>query len=156
MAHWAVQRRRERTRFAQKSHDWSYEIIKKILLYVFFDYNGEMYRELFLEDLMVNGECFFKFLVQPLAWSYTKNHPNLRQNISALHNDNTPTHTSLILISSLKTVIIPQAPYSPDLAPGDFFLFANLKKLKLFWRKKYLSSHLFLNTRIFCFNTHTD
>ena len=28
-----------------------------------------------------------------------------------------------------KTVIIPQPPYSPDLAPDDFFLFPKLRKL---------------------------
>ena len=41
-----------------------------------------------------------------------------------------PAHTSMLMCAFLaknETVIIPQPPYSLDLAPADFFLFPNLK-----------------------------
>ncbi|UYV79906.1 hypothetical protein LAZ67_18001018 [Cordylochernes scorpioides] len=48
-----------------------------------------------------------------------------------LHHDNAPAHTSLLvrdLLAKNNTLMMPQPPYSPDLAPCDFFLFPKLKR----------------------------
>jgi len=50
-----------------------------------------------------------------------------------LHHDNATTHTSnLVQQFSAKhgTAQLQQPPYSPDLAPCDFFLFPRLKKVQ--------------------------
>ena len=47
-----------------------------------------------------------------------------------LHHDNAPAHASLLIRSYLakhQTYVVPHPPYSPDLAPADFFLFPKLK-----------------------------
>ena len=47
-----------------------------------------------------------------------------------LHHDNAPAHASLLSRSYLakhQTPVVPHPPYSPDLAPADFFLFPKLK-----------------------------
>ena len=47
-----------------------------------------------------------------------------------LHHNNAPSHTSLVLqqfLSEKSTPVITQSPYSPDLAPSDFWLFPTLK-----------------------------
>ena len=47
-----------------------------------------------------------------------------------LHHDNAPAHKSLLIrefLTKHQTTVVPQLPYSPDLAPGDFFLFPKLK-----------------------------
>jgi len=47
-----------------------------------------------------------------------------------LHHDNAPAHASLLireLLVKQETIVVPQPPYSPDLAPADFFLFPQLK-----------------------------
>jgi transposase len=47
-----------------------------------------------------------------------------RNKTSMLHHNNAPAHTSLLILEFLvknETTIIPQPPYSPDLAPADFF-----------------------------------
>ena len=47
-----------------------------------------------------------------------------------LHYDNAPAHASLLIRSYLakhQTVVVPHPPYSPDLAPANFFLFPKLK-----------------------------
>ena len=49
-----------------------------------------------------------------------------------LHHDNAPAHTSHLLQQFLAkhgTAQLQQPPYSPDLAPCDFFLFPRLKKV---------------------------
>jgi transposase len=47
-----------------------------------------------------------------------------------LQHDNVPSHSSLLVrdfLAKHATTVLPQPPYSPDLAPADFFLFPKLK-----------------------------
>jgi transposase len=47
-----------------------------------------------------------------------------------LHHDSAPAHAPLLISSNLakhQTSVVPHPPYSPDLAPADFFLFPKLK-----------------------------
>jgi len=47
-----------------------------------------------------------------------------------LHHDNVPAHASLLIrefLAKQDKIVVPQSPYSPDLAPADFFLFPKLK-----------------------------
>jgi histone-lysine N-methyltransferase SETMAR len=49
---------------------------------------------------------------------------------STLHHDNAPAHASLLMrdfLTNMNTSVLPLPPYSPDLAPADFFLFPKLK-----------------------------
>jgi transposase len=50
----------------------------------------------------------------------------------ALHHDNAPAHSSLLIrdfLTKHETTLVPQPPYSPDLAPADIFLFTKLKSI---------------------------
>lgn len=47
-----------------------------------------------------------------------------------LHHDNAPAHTPMLKRETLaknKTIIMPQPPYSLDLASAEFFLYSKLK-----------------------------
>jgi len=47
-----------------------------------------------------------------------------------LRHDNAPCHTSLLVrqfLSNKNITLCPHSPYSPDLAPCDFWLFLNVK-----------------------------
>jgi len=58
---------------------------------------------------------------RPEAWT---------NNTWMLHHDNAPAHASLLIrefFTKHETTVVPQPPYSPDLAPADFFLFLKLK-----------------------------
>jgi transposase len=47
-----------------------------------------------------------------------------------LHHDIAPAHASLLIrefLAKNESTVVPQPPYSPDLAPADFFLFLKLK-----------------------------
>jgi transposase len=49
-----------------------------------------------------------------------------------LHADNAPTHTSLLICQFLvkhETTVVPQPPYSPDLAPADFSFIPQIKNV---------------------------
>lgn len=57
--------------------------------------------------------------------------PDLWKNNSwILHHDNAPSHTSILVrefLAKNSTYVIDQAPYSPNMAPCDFFLSPKLK-----------------------------
>ena len=45
--------------------------------------------------------------------------------------DNTPPHKAAVTMATIRDCgfeIVPHPPYSPDLAPSDYYLFPNLKK----------------------------
>jgi len=49
-----------------------------------------------------------------------------------LHHDNAPAQALLfirIYLAKHQTSVVPHPPYSPDLAPADFFLFPKLKPI---------------------------
>ena len=49
------------------------------------------------------------------------------------HHDNAPSHTSLkamVKLDQLRFELVAHPPYSPDLAPSDYYLFPNLKWLQ--------------------------
>ncbi|XP_052827628.1 histone-lysine N-methyltransferase SETMAR-like [Octopus bimaculoides] len=48
-----------------------------------------------------------------------------------LHQDNAPVHKSVIARAAVNDCgfgLVDHLPYSPDLAPSDYFLFPNMKK----------------------------
>ena len=48
-----------------------------------------------------------------------------------MHHDNAPTHSAIIvseLLAKMDVATLSKSPYSPDLAPADFFLFPRIKR----------------------------
>jgi len=79
---------------------------------------------------MVNKQLYQEVLAR-LRDAVRRKRPELWENQTwMLHHDNAPVHASLLIRSYLakrQTSVVPHLPYSPDLAPGDFFLFPTLK-----------------------------
>lgn len=103
----------------------------KVLLTVFFDYNGVVHHEFLPTGRTVNKE-YYKEVMQRLREAIRLKRSELWKNKSwILHHDNASAHTSMLVrdfLAKNNTVIMPQPPYSPDLAPCDFFLFPKLKR----------------------------
>jgi len=79
---------------------------------------------------MVNKQSYQEVLAR--LWDAARRkRPELWENQNwLLHHDNAPAHASLLIRSYLakhQTSAVPHLPYSPDLAPADFFLFPKLK-----------------------------
>lgn len=102
----------------------------KVLLTVFFDFNGIVYHEFLPPGRTVNKEYYLEVL-RRLREAIRRKRPHLwRNNSWKLHHDNAPAHTSLLVrefLTKNNTVMMPQPPYSPDIAPCDFFLFPKMK-----------------------------
>ena len=97
---------------------------KCLTLSLFWDINGAMLVDFC--DGNINGPYYANLLEK--ARKFKRRCPN--QNIWLLH-DNAPVHTSNVAkdqIIKSGFVVIAHPPYSPDLAPSDFWLFNHLKK----------------------------
>ncbi|UYV61193.1 hypothetical protein LAZ67_1003770 [Cordylochernes scorpioides] len=109
----------------------------KVMLTVFFDYQGIVHHEFQQHGSTITADSYLGVL-RRLREAIRQKRPELWRSKSwILRHDNAPAHTALKLSKFLQdhsTSVFPQPPYSPDLAPCDFFLFGKLKK-KLKGRK---------------------
>ena len=106
----------------------------KSMLICFFDQKGIIHKEFVPPGQTVNA-AFYVEVLKCLRENVRRKRPDQwRNNTWLLHHDNAPTHAALLtrrILADNNMTVVPQPPYSPDLAPSDFFLFPKLKmKLK--------------------------
>ena len=109
---------------------WMSRSVIKVFLVVFFDWKGIVHHEIVPRGQMVNKHLYQEVLAR-LRDAVRRKKPELWENQTwMLHHDNAPAHTSLVnrsYMAKYQTSVVPHPPYSPDLAPADFFLFPKLK-----------------------------
>jgi len=97
---------------------------------LFFVWKGIVHHEFVPRGQMVNKQLYQEVLAR-VRDVVRRKRPELWENqTSMLHDNNAPTYASLLTRSCLakhQTFIVLHPPYSPDLAPVDFFLFPKLK-----------------------------
>jgi len=102
----------------------------KVVVFVFFDWKGIVHCEFVLRGKVVNKQLYQDVLAC-LRNVVRRKSPELWENQTwLLHHDNVPAHASILICSYLakhQTSVVLHPPYSPDLAPTDFFLFPKLK-----------------------------
>ena len=102
----------------------------KVMLVVFFDWHGVIHYEFVPRGQTINKEFYvavLKRLREAIRWKRPQLWMNQRW---VLHHDNAPAYSSFLVHNFLaknETTVVPQPPYSPDLAPANFFLFPKLK-----------------------------
>jgi histone-lysine N-methyltransferase SETMAR len=103
---------------------------QKVMILVFFDYQGIIYIHEVPEKQTITGKYYGEVIEKKLLPKLRKKRPNLIANGWLLHQDNASAHTSNFvkeLFKRLDIETLPHPPYSPDLAKCDFWLFPNLK-----------------------------
>ncbi|UYV84596.1 hypothetical protein LAZ67_X002756 [Cordylochernes scorpioides] len=95
------------------------------------DEAGVVHHEFLPQGRTVNKEYYLQ-VMRNLREAIRQKRPDLWKNKNwLLHHDKAPAHTSLLVrdfLAKNNTLMMPQPPYSPDLAPCDFFLFPKLKR----------------------------
>ncbi len=107
---------------------------KTTMLTTFFDCNGLIHVEFEPRGKTVTAEAYCVTLGR-LREKIRRKRPDLwvMENgwwCYLLHHDNTTPHTSTITLAAYgetNTELLAHPPYSPDLAPSDYFLFSELK-----------------------------
>jgi [histone H3]-lysine36 N-dimethyltransferase SETMAR len=102
----------------------------KQMVLVFFDSQGVIYTDYVPKGDSVNSQYIIEALSRFLK-IFKQKRPNTASQDWFLHWDNAPAHTAAVVqdflaAKAIRTIAHP--PYSPDLAPADFFLFPRVKK----------------------------
>jgi histone-lysine N-methyltransferase SETMAR len=102
----------------------------KTMLIVFFDIRGIVHREFVPQGQTINKK-FYCEVLRHLRENIRRKRSDLwRAKNWILHDDNAPCHRALLVCEFLanhNTLSLPHPPYSPDLAPADFFLFPKMQ-----------------------------
>ena len=102
---------------------------EKILYSIFWGQKGVILSYPLPKGMTITGECCRDILKNQLLPAVAEKRPELVGNFM-LHQDNAPPHKARIVTEFLVEQGIEtlrQLPYSPDLAPSDFWLFDTLK-----------------------------
>ena len=105
----------------------------KVMVSVFWDAKGIVFIDYLQKGKTINGEYYAK-LLRELRQAIKSKRPGKLTKGVLLHQDNAPAHKSLVAMSAVHDCgfeLIDHPPYSPDLAPSDYFLFPNLKNILL-------------------------
>ncbi|GFX07664.1 mariner Mos1 transposase [Trichonephila clavipes] len=96
---------------------------------VFWDSHGVI-----LTDYLQKGKtitrAYFASLLDKLKAKLAEKRPHLQKKKILFCQDKAPSHTSMVAmakIHELRFELLDHPPYSPDLAPSDFFLLPHLK-----------------------------
>ena len=101
---------------------------RKEMLITFFDSQGMVYQHFVPPGQKINATYYCHVLTQMRKHVWRKR-PGKHV---ILHHDNASSHTAKMtkdLVASFGWEVLEHPPYSPDLAPNDFYLFPKLKKL---------------------------
>lgn len=102
----------------------------KVMLEVFFDYRGLIHYEFIPEGRTVNKQLYTEILKRLRDAIRRKRPEKWAGNDWFLLHDNAPSHRSLMVkqyLAKHNVTTLEHPPYSPDLAPPDFYLFPRLK-----------------------------
>ena len=102
---------------------------RKILASVFWDADGIIMVHYHEKGETITANVFCDLLVKLKEALKSKRRGKLRSGV-LFHMDNAPAHKArktLDLLADLGFEIMSRPPYSPDLAPSDYFLFPKLK-----------------------------
>ena len=103
---------------------------KKVMATVFWDTDGVIHIDYLPRGTTMNGQYYADLLVRLRESIKEKRRGKIRRGV-LLQQDNAPVHSSKVAMQSVRDCgfeLLPNPPYSPDLAPSDFFLFSKLKK----------------------------
>jgi transposase len=96
-----------------------------------------VHHEFLCQGQTVN-RCYYLEVLKRLSGNVRRRRPHLwRNNSWFLHHDNAPAHASPLnchFLANTNITVLPQPPYSPDLAPADIFLLPKLKSTLKGWR----------------------
>lgn len=102
----------------------------KVMATVFWDKHGVILVDYLQKGKTITG-VYYAALLDQLKLKIKEKRPHLANKKVLFHQDNAPAHKSLIVMAKLYELhyeLLSHPPYSPDLAPSDFFLFPNLKR----------------------------
>lgn len=103
---------------------------KKVMLSVWWDYKGIIFFELLPDNSTIDSKVYCNQMDKLNAVIKQKRPELINRKGVVFQHDNARPHTSLATrtkILQLGWDVLPHPPYSPDLAPSDYYLFRSLQ-----------------------------
>lgn len=107
------------------------QLAGKVMASVFWDANGIIFIDYLEKGKTINSD-YYMVLLDRLKAEIAKKRPHMKKKKVIFHQDNAPCHKSIKTMTKFNELgfqLLPHPPYSPDLAPSDYWLFADLKKM---------------------------
>ena len=105
---------------------------KKVLHVTFFDNKGPVMQLPVPKDRTVTGAFNRNIVLKKLNAHFKRRNPKTGLKYLRFLHDNASAHKAHIVTEFLQSEmanVLPHPPFSPDLAPCDYFLFSKLKNL---------------------------
>lgn len=102
----------------------------KVMILIFWDVNGVVHREFIRDGHGVDGPFYLGVMRRLREAIRRKRFDRWRNRDWLLQHNNAPAHRARIVtqfLENTQTNVIEHPPYSPDLAPSDYWLFNRLK-----------------------------
>ena len=102
------------------------------MLIAFFDVLGIVHADFLSEDQTINQHVYKNILRRLMCLVREKRRELWETRSWLLHHDNAPAHNAFGVwefLAKNNIAVLEQPPYSPGLAPCDFFLFPKFKKV---------------------------
>ena len=109
-----------------KTQQWA----GKFMASVFWDTHGILFIDCLDKGKTINSN-YYMTLLDRLSAEIKKKRPHMQKKKVLFHQENASRHKSMktmVKLNELSFELLPHPPYSPYLAPSDYWLFANLKK----------------------------
>lgn len=103
---------------------------KKIMLCIWWDCEGIIYREYMGQNTTVNADKYCAQLLEVQKALVSKRPALINRGNVVFQHDNARPHVAnktRDLLKALNWQVLPHPPYSPDIAPSDYHLFLHLK-----------------------------
>jgi histone-lysine N-methyltransferase SETMAR len=100
------------------------------MVMAFFDCRGLIYTHIVPRGAKINAMYIVKALGTFMK-HFKKKRPEMASREWFFHRDNAPVHTATVVqdwLAANKIQVLEHPPYSPDLAPADYFLFRRVKE----------------------------
>ncbi|KAM8710012.1 hypothetical protein ACLKA7_016761 [Drosophila subpalustris] len=107
------------------------QLAGKVMASVFWDAHGIIFIDYLQKGQTINSD-YYMALLERLKDEIAKKRPHMAKKKVLFHQDNAPCHKSMKTMAKLNELgfeLLPHPPDSPDLAPSDYWLFADLKKM---------------------------
>ena len=103
----------------------------KVLASIFWDVQDILFIDYLEKGRTINSKYYIALLI-PLKEEIAKKWPQMKKKKVLFHQDNALCYKSITTMAKLYELhfeLLPHPPYIPDLAPSDYWLFADLKRI---------------------------
>lgn len=114
-------------RYLIMDETWLHQYTAEQVIKVFWHPHSIIFIDYLDKGQSINSDYYIG-LLERLKFEIAEKQPRLRKKKMLFHQDKTPCHSSVKTMAKIRALgfeLLPNPPYSPDLAPSDFSLFSD-------------------------------